>query len=138
MNRLKELRQNAGLSQAELAKATDTTQRNISYWESGKIELNLYAAIRLAQLFQVDIEYLAGYTDDLGIKPDSNLPYNFSNSTKRAAPTAGVMHDSIGLTEKEKALLKAFKNLLPETQDFILRTAQSLSDKNSAKTLTKN
>lgn len=35
------------------------------------------------------------------------------------------------LTDKEKALLEAFNNMLPETQDFVLRTVQSLQDKKS-------
>lgn len=70
MNRLKELRINAGLTQLDLAKAAETTQRNISYWESGKVEINLLSAIRLAQFFQVDIEYLAGYSDEFDVKPE--------------------------------------------------------------------
>ncbi|MCI8369312.1 MAG: helix-turn-helix transcriptional regulator [Clostridia bacterium] len=112
MNRLKELRLNANLSQVELAKAAETTQRNISYWESGRVELNLYAALRLAQIFQVNVEYLAGYSDDFDIKPE--LSFN--------AP----MGES--LTEKERALLEAFRQLLPETQDFILRSTQGMND----------
>ena len=112
MNRLKELRLNANLSQVELAKAAETTQRNISYWESGRVELNLYAALRLAQIFQVNAEYLAGYSDDFDIKPE--LSFN--------AP----MGES--LTEKERALLEAFRQLLPETQDFILRSTQGMND----------
>lgn len=72
-----------------------------------------------------------------------NLNYDFNkflNDTGylKNTDTAAPMGDNADLTEKEKALLKAFKNLLPETQDFVLRTAQSLSDKNSAKTLNKN
>ncbi len=113
MNRLKELRNSAGYTQTALAEAAETTQRNISYWESGKIELNLYAAIRLAQIFQVDVEYLAGYSDDFGIKPDLKLPKND------------------GMTAKEREMLEAFRKLLPETQDFILRSTQSLRDKKS-------
>lgn len=128
MNRLKELRLSAGLSQAALAAAADTTQRNISFWESGNVELNLYAAIRLAQIFQVDVEYLAGYSDEFDVKPDINFPARISAPSSPPAPISV-------LTEKEKALLEAFGKLLPETQDFILRTAQSLSDDAKEKTL---
>ena len=106
------MRLNANLSQVELAKAAETTQRNISYWESGRVELNLYAALRLAQIFQVNVEYLAGYSDDFDIKPE--LSFN--------AP----MGES--LTEKERASLEAFRQLLPETQDFILRSTQGMND----------
>lgn len=72
-----------------------------------------------------------------------NLNYDFNkflNDTGylKNTDTAAPMGDNADLTEKEKALLKAFKNLLPETQDFVLRTAQSLSDKSNVKTLNKN
>ncbi len=103
MNRLKELRLNANLSQAELAKAAETTQRNISYWESGRVELNLYAALRLAQIFQVDVEYLAGYSDDFDIKPELN-----------AAP----MGDS-ATTSEELRLLKVFRTLSPDLKNTL-------------------
>lgn len=103
MNRLKELRLNANLSQAELAKAAETTQRNISYWESGRVELNLYAALRLAQIFQVDVEYLAGYSDDFDIKPELNV-----------AP----MGDS-ATTSEELRLLKVFRTLSPDLKNTL-------------------
>lgn len=97
------MRLNANLSQAELAKAAETTQRNISYWESGRVELNLYAALRLAQIFQVDVEYLAGYSDDFDIKPELN-----------AAP----MGDS-ATTSEELRLLKVFRTLSPDLKNTL-------------------
>lgn len=122
MNRLKELRQSVGLSQAELAKVTDTTQRNISYWESGKIELNLYAAIRLAQVFQVDVEYLAGYADELGTKPDINLPYNSFNG-------AAYSSEERKLIEDYRELNTASKKLINETIKTLLATSAGSEQK---------
>ena len=66
----------------------------------------------LSQYFNVTLEELFGLDE---------------NGTLDTSPTVGTMHEGATLTEKEKALLKAFKNLLPETQDFILRTAQNFA-----------
>lgn len=117
---LKELRADKKLSQLQLANNLNYTQGVISGWESGTVEPKATALLTIAHYFGVSIGYLLGVEDDFG------------------APTAAPMGDNADLTEKEKALLKAFKNLLPETQDFVLRTAQSLSDKSNVKTLNKN
>ncbi len=111
MNRLKELRLNANLSQAALANAAGTTQRNISYWESGTVELNLNAAIRLAQILQV--EYLAGYSDDLGIKPDIDLP------------TSGYSPEIRKLIEDYQKLNSRSKKYLQDTMKILLDTSGS-------------
>lgn len=120
MNRLKELRLGAGLSQAHLAEAAETTQRNISYWESGKIELNLYAALRLAQIFQVDVEYLAGYSDELNIKPDISLP-----KTKRSAPAA-PMGDNERYSSEERKLIEKYRELNASGKKLIDTTMNTL------------
>ena len=108
MNRLKELRLSTGLSQANLAEATGTTQRNISYWESGKVELNLYAALRLAQIFQVDVEYLAGYSDEFNIKPDVSIP-----TKKITAPAATTRN------EDEQKLIEIYRGLDADTKETL-------------------
>ncbi len=108
MNRLKELRLNRGLSQAELAQIVDTTQRNISYWESGRIELNLLIAIKLAQFFQVEVEYLAGYSDDLGINPPISEPM-----TER-------------YTASERKLIEDFRQLNHYKQELIKNNIKAM------------
>lgn len=123
MNRLKELRLNAGITQSELAKAAETTQRNISYWESGKIELNLNAAIRIAQIFQVEVEYLAGYSDDLGVKPDIKLPY--------AAPMGdGCSSEERKLVEQYRSLPAALKELVRQQLDVYCQPSELLNKPN--------
>ena len=61
--RLKELRKEKNLMQNELAKALNTTQRKISYWESEKIEPDLASLWKLSEYFEVSIDYLIGKTD---------------------------------------------------------------------------
>ena len=61
--RLKELRKEKNLLQSELAKALNTTQRKISYWESEKIEPDLASLWKLSEYFEVLIDYLIGKND---------------------------------------------------------------------------
>ena len=56
--RLKDLRLEVGLTQTELAKRIGATQRQVSFWESGQIEPNIFWLIKLADFFDVQIDYL--------------------------------------------------------------------------------
>ena len=73
-NRIRDLREDANLKQAELAEATGIDQRTISNYETGKTHPDSYALIKLADYFQVSIDYLVGRTD-----------YDFSSAAKRSA-----------------------------------------------------
>ena len=57
---LKEFRILAGLKQIDLAKILNTTQRKISYWESGKIEPDLDTLWLIADFFNTTIDELLG------------------------------------------------------------------------------
>ena len=59
-NKIKELRQEKGLSQRELAKATGIKQANISRWEAGLVVPNINDVWTLANFFDCSIDYLVG------------------------------------------------------------------------------
>ena len=61
--RLRNLRREMDLTQERLADIMETTQRKISYWESGKTEPDLYSLWKLADFFDVSIDYLLGRKD---------------------------------------------------------------------------
>ena len=58
--RLRALREDRDLTQTELAKAVKVTQRNISFYETGKNEPDIKTIIALAEFFNVSIDYLLG------------------------------------------------------------------------------
>ncbi len=58
--RLRSLRKETGLRQEELAEKLDTTQRKVSYWETGRIEPDLMSLWKLADFFEVSVDYLLG------------------------------------------------------------------------------
>jgi transcriptional regulator with XRE-family HTH domain len=51
------------LTQNKLADILETTQRKISYWEQGKVEPDLYSLWKIADFFEVTVDYLLGRKD---------------------------------------------------------------------------
>lgn len=61
--RLKELRTEKGLSQRDLAKATDLSQSAIVHWENNRRVPSADVIIVLSQFFKVTADYLLGLED---------------------------------------------------------------------------
>lgn len=57
---LKALRADRNLRQADLAKVLGTTQRRISYLETGKIQPDLETLWALAEYFDISVDELIG------------------------------------------------------------------------------
>ncbi len=66
--RIKELREERGMSQAELAKALNVTQRTVSRFELEQHDLGTEGVIALCRLFEVSADYLLGLEDESGRK----------------------------------------------------------------------
>ena len=62
VNRIKDLREDRDMRQSDLAEATGIDQRTISNYETGKTYPDAYALIKLADFFDVSIDYLVGRT----------------------------------------------------------------------------
>lgn len=58
--RLRLLRREWDMTQNALADALETTQRKISYWESGKTEPDLLSLWKIADFFDVSVDFLLG------------------------------------------------------------------------------
>ena len=61
--RLKELRVERKLSQADLAKQLNVSQRSISSWETGFRQPDFETLERIAKFFDVTADYLLGLGD---------------------------------------------------------------------------
>lgn len=57
---LRSLREESKLTQQQLADALNTTQRKVSYWESGKIQPDLENLWKIFDFFNVSIDELVG------------------------------------------------------------------------------
>lgn len=100
---IKELRKEKGLTQTELAKKLNTTQKNISKYELEFLDLNTEIAIAIADYFDVSVDYLLGREDDFGV-------------VKRESPA-----DKDG-----EELLSLYRELTPSAQEAIKETIRQL------------
>lgn len=78
MNRIRFLREKLNLRQIDIANATGIDQKTLSNYETGKTNPDSYALIRLADYFNVSIDYLVGRSnssfqtrDDISKKIDA-------------------------------------------------------------------
>ena len=62
--RLKELRKKKGISQLRLATDLNTTQNTISRYETGEREPGIDDLIKIADYFNVSVDYLIGRTEN--------------------------------------------------------------------------
>ncbi len=62
--RLKELRNSKGISQLKLAMDINTSQNTISRYENGEREPGINELIKLADYFNVSVDYLLERTDN--------------------------------------------------------------------------
>ncbi len=65
-SKLKELRTEKGITQAELALNLQCSQSMIVRWEKGECEPTANAIIKIATYFDVSTDYLLGREDDFG------------------------------------------------------------------------
>ena len=62
--RLKELRKKKNISQLRLATELNTTQNTISRYETGEREPGIDELIKIADYFNVSVDYLIGRTEN--------------------------------------------------------------------------
>ena len=61
--RMKDLREDRDLSQEDIAKVLQTTQEQISKYETGRQMMGIDKYVKLAKYYNVSLDYLAGLID---------------------------------------------------------------------------
>lgn len=61
--RIKDLREDFDLKQADIAQLLGTTQQTYSLWERGDREIPFRHAITLAKFYKVSLDYIAGLSN---------------------------------------------------------------------------
>ena len=82
MNRIKQLRDEIGMTQIQLAEKLNKTQQQVSLYEKGTNELDLDGYIILSNLFGCSIEYIAGKSDVRNPETIDTDKINIGLSTK--------------------------------------------------------
>lgn len=62
--RLRDLREDADLTQKQLAALLNIRQNTYSQYENGQRQLPVEALIRLAEIFETSTDYILGLTDE--------------------------------------------------------------------------
>ena len=61
--RLRELREDRGLTQAEIGAVLEKSQQGYNHIEAGRAELKIDDLVKLCQFYDVSADYLVGLTD---------------------------------------------------------------------------
>ena len=61
---IRDLREDADLTQADVAKVLNCTQASYSYYEIGRRDIPTVALIKLAKYYRTSTDYLLGLTDN--------------------------------------------------------------------------
>ena len=110
MNRIKELRAEKSILQADLAKLLKIGQATISNWENGRTEPDQDALREMSKIFDASIDYILGNTDI------------------KKAPS----YEDAGLSAEEAELLKLFRIASPALQEAALRVLEADQKKESS------
>lgn len=62
--RLKDLREDKDMTQAQVAQIIGTYQTHYSKYERGEREIPFHLVIKLADFYKVSVDYIAGVTND--------------------------------------------------------------------------
>ena len=105
--RIKELRERDGISQAKLANALQMSISSIGMWESTQEIPPAKKLIRIADYFNVSIDYLLGRTDEPGALLVSST--NFQT------------------TPKEQQMITSYRKLPTQSQEYVYGIIHNLA-----------
>ena len=112
MNRLKELRKEKKLTQKELAKKADIPYRTLQRWENGETDIKSDKAKELAELFNVSVSYLLGYSDKKERSSSIELKNDIRRETAidRGLSMQGLLDENSDLRNENRRLTNELKD----------------------------
>jgi len=124
MNRIKKLRQEKGVYQADLAKYLGLKQQTISAYENGTNEPDLKTLNKIAKYYDVSIDYLIGRS-------------NVRDPADKIAQAIGDEQDlkrfweEVKKRRELKLLFKQIKDLPPDHIKRIIRIIKAIEDEDA-------
>lgn len=107
-NRIRQLREEAHMTQVRLAIELEVSQETISSYESGKNHPTVTNLLKLSNIFHVSCDYILG----------------LSNTR--------IISSYIGLTDSEQILLKKYRRLDSHCKDKLLAYADGMLEAKSS------
>lgn len=119
--RFRELRKKKGLSQRELANVLHMSNSTVAMYETGKRQPDFESLEKIADFFNVDIDYLLGRKDTTHRIVEIHPEY-YENETVRAITDRLRTNPEYGL------LFKAAADLKPEDIELVQKFIERMSD----------
>lgn len=110
---LKQLREERGITQTELARQLGVVRSTICFYESGQHSPTPDMLIKLADFFGVSVDYLLGREDEYAARVPGGI----------AAPVGDIAN------EEERELLALFRELSPYLKGLALQTVRNWAGK---------
>ena len=110
MNRIRELRERDGMTQAELGAMLNVKDAAISKYESGKVPLTADTIIQLCKIFGVASDFLIGLSrdackssipDNVGISIDDNFGSRLNGCISKSGDSMEDFSSKIGISKTE-------------------------------------
>lgn len=122
--RLKELREEAGLSMLELAREIGVSDAAICKWENGLAEPKIGYIVKLAEYFDCPVDYLIGIDGvDMGCKLKVT-----DGSGKIISRTPNMRHPQVSLTDDEQVIISSYNKLSPKMKTLLKETLDTWVD----------
>ena len=113
-NRLKELRKEKALTQADLAELLEVTKLTISNWENGVSSIKSDRLKKLCEIFDVDVPYLLGYNN---VKNETDLKVSVLDEALEKLRTINNML-SVENDEGPNMWILGFRNAIVAIENF--------------------
>lgn len=113
--RLKEIRKQRGLTQAEVAKKIGVAQNTYSQYENGKREMDTATLCKIADALNVTVDYLIGHS-----------VYEQENDKRFDGMNADEMLEFLANNEKGRVLMSIAKDATKEDLEQIVRIVEAL------------
>ena len=124
--RLKGLRKKRGLNQREFAQQLGVSNSTVAMYETGRREPDHETTEKIADFFNVDVDYLLGrsnvtlrYTDVLA---DGQPPQYYDDETVQ------IVTDRLRTNPNYSVLFKASADVKPENIEYVAELIKKLSD----------
>lgn len=106
ISKLKELREEKGIQQKELAEILNVSKSTVSGWEVGRNEPNQEMLIKIATYFDVTTDFLLGKEDDFGNVTLTSGDVSGNNNTVNSHNT--IHARSAALSPSDAELLRKY------------------------------
>ncbi|MFJ8261439.1 helix-turn-helix domain-containing protein [Rummeliibacillus sp. NPDC094406] len=123
--RLKELRKEAKLTQADVAKILDISESAYGYYEQGRNEISLSNLNKLSKRYNVSVAYILGESN----RKETNASKDEKDIIKRMAAIKRDLESAEGLAFNGEPMSDEAKESLLEAMEYAVRTTQKINKK---------